>query len=239
MKISIILPTYKEKDNITKLIKEIDKEFSKAKLTSEIIVVDDSSPDGTADAVKSLNKKNVKLIVRKEKGLPGAIRRGLDEASGDLIAALDTDLSHPPAQLRKMAELAAAKSCLINASRWKRGGKMLSSKTSVVSSKIINKVIKFFLKLPYTDYTGGFFVMDGNFYRKLAKQEKDFIFNKSNYGEYFVKFLAILHKKGIEIVEIPFTYVNRKHGQSKTSILKHGKLYLNVIKETKKWLKRH
>lgn len=241
MKISIILPTYNEKDNIVNLIKKIDKEFSKGSIKTEIIVVDDSSPDGTAEEVGHLKMKNVKLIVRREKGLPSAIRRGLDEASGDLLAALDTDLSHPPAHLYKMAKAAASESvdCLVNATRWKKGGAMRSSKTGVAFSKIINRIVRFSLKLPYTDYTGGFFVISGSFYRNLSRQEKDFIFNGSNYGEYFIKFLAITDKKGLKIAELPFVYTARTCGQSKTSLVKHGKLYLDVINETKKWLKKY
>jgi len=239
MKISVILPTYNEKENIAKLIKTIDAEFAKTKLKTEIIVVDDSSPDGTAEVVRKLKKRNVRLIVRTEKGLPTAIRRGLDEATGDLISALDTDMSHPPAHLRKMAMKAGDEICLINATRWAKNGKMHSSRASILFSKTINKLVKVFLKLPYTDYTGGFFVLSNEFYKKLSNVDKDFIFNGSNYGEYFIKFLAIAHKKGLRISEEPFTYVARVKGTSKTSVMKHGKLYLNVIRETQQWVKKH
>ena len=70
MKVSVITPTYNEKDNVKIFIPRVEKEFFQAnKLKGEIIVVDDSSPDGTADVARKLNKKyrNVRVIVKKKK----------------------------------------------------------------------------------------------------------------------------------------------------------------------------
>ena len=85
-KVSIIIPTYKEVDNIKILIPKIESTFKDIK--HEIIVVDDSSPDGTIEAAKQLNKKykNIRVIVRKKlEGIGAALRDGYDAAKYDLI----------------------------------------------------------------------------------------------------------------------------------------------------------
>ncbi|MDD4197598.1 MAG: glycosyltransferase, partial [Syntrophorhabdaceae bacterium] len=96
--VSIIVPTYKEAENITPLSEQIDQAMKHAKLTYEIIVVDDDSKDGIIEAVEKLKDRyNIKLKVRKaEKGLSSAVIAGFGMVTGGLIVVMDADLSHPP-----------------------------------------------------------------------------------------------------------------------------------------------
>ena len=247
MKVSVVLPTYNEKQNIAKLIKQIKQEFSKDKgLDCEVIVVDDNSPDNTAETVRKIipnlnNRKfSLKLILRtREKGLPTAVMTGMDKATGDFVCAMDTDLSHPVSHLHEMVMRCLDPEIhLVNATRWGKNGGMKSAFSSKVLSIVINKSLSKSLKLPYTDFTGGFFVIDRSLYAKLNQKEKEFIFKESDYGEYFIKFIAVVHQKKANAVEMPFVYVARVKGQSKTSVLKHGKLYVNAIKDIKRWQKK-
>ena len=97
--VSVIVPTFNERKNMRPLIKRIDMSIKDMK--HEIIVVDDNSQDGTAQAVRELSKKYpVRLVVRKnEKGLATAVLEGFKQAKGDVYAVIDADLQHPPEAL--------------------------------------------------------------------------------------------------------------------------------------------
>jgi len=93
--ISIVIPTYNEKENIKKLIPEIFSVLKKSKEKSEVIIVDDNSPDGTAQAAEALTKKYpVKVIKRPGKlGLSSAVLDGFKLAKGNILGVMDADLS--------------------------------------------------------------------------------------------------------------------------------------------------
>jgi dolichol-phosphate mannosyltransferase len=94
--ISIIVPTYNERDNILPLVERLSRTLSGRKF--EILLVDDSSKDGTIDAAAALAEKfPVKVMVRSnERGLATAVLHGLKYAKGDIIGVMDADLQHPP-----------------------------------------------------------------------------------------------------------------------------------------------
>ena len=103
MKVTIIVPTYNEKENIGPLIDELEKVFAKIKNHQlSILVVDDNSPDKTAEVVKNYQKKfkNLYLITGRKEGLGQAYLRGMDYASKQLGAEvmfeMDADFSHDP-----------------------------------------------------------------------------------------------------------------------------------------------
>lgn len=102
--VSVIIPTYEEKDNIPILFDRISKNLKL--FNYEIIVVDDNSPDGTAQAVVQLEHKYpVKLVVRKnKKGLAAAVVEGFRHATGDIFVVMDADLQHPPEKITSLVE---------------------------------------------------------------------------------------------------------------------------------------
>lgn len=94
--ISIILPTYNEKENIEKLILEILRTVGNS---IEIVVVDDYSPDRTWEIVEKITHQhsNVKLILRKNiRGLASAVAEGIQNAKGDILVWMDCDFSNHP-----------------------------------------------------------------------------------------------------------------------------------------------
>ena len=102
--VSIILPTYNERKNIQILIPKVVSIMDSTKKKYEIIVVDDSSPDGTRQKVLELKKKydNLKLLVRKKKcGIGAALRHGYNIASNDIIISSDTFSSRSPPRYMK------------------------------------------------------------------------------------------------------------------------------------------
>jgi dolichol-phosphate mannosyltransferase len=107
-KVSVVVPTYREVDNIPLLVPRIAKCMTDECGDYEIIIVDDNSRDGSEEAVQKLAQKGlaVRIIVRTaERGLSTAVLRGFDESKGEYLVCMDADLSHPPEALPDMIRL--------------------------------------------------------------------------------------------------------------------------------------
>ena len=105
MKLSLVIPTYNEKENIQKIIQKIQREFKENKINGELIIVDDNSPDGTGAILDKLKtkQKNLKVIHRTGKlGLSSAVLEGWKIAEGDILGVMDADLSHPPEKIKHL-----------------------------------------------------------------------------------------------------------------------------------------
>ena len=121
-KVSIVVPSYNERDNVRPLITRIA-----AALTGydyEIIVVDDNSQDGTIDIVNSLTGEfPVRLLVRtEERGLSTAVIHGIRHASGSIIGVMDADLQHPPEKLPDLIAAIDGGADMVFGSRYVPGG---------------------------------------------------------------------------------------------------------------------
>ena len=125
MKVSIIVPTYKEKENISKLFNRILNVFKTNKINGEIIVVDDNSQDETEEIVNRFIKEKypVKLIVRKdERGLASACIQGFKKAEGRILLVMDADLQHPPEKIPELINSIDDGADIAIASRFVKGG---------------------------------------------------------------------------------------------------------------------
>lgn len=205
MKVSIIIPTYNERENIIPLIDAILRFISEA----EIIVVDDDSPDQTWKAVEDYNHPNVKLIRRtKERGLATAIKAGLKESKADLVGWLDADMCMPastlPALLRFLDEYDIA-----IGSRYREGARDTRGIFRVVTSRIINWFARALLGSEIKDYTSGFIVLKRYLFDKVSLPS-------DGYGDYFIEFIYKCKRAGFKIKEVSYTFSERKDGESKT-----------------------
>jgi dolichol-phosphate mannosyltransferase len=227
LKTSIILPTYNERENIEKLIMLI---VSKTPYPFEVIVVDDDSPDKTWEIVEEMqgNIKNIKLLRRiNARGLASAIRDGVSSSTGDIIVWMDCDFSHPPELVPKLVEvLTSGGYDIAVASRFVKGGEMRYSITRVLASRLINLLATAFLNHSIRDYTSGFLAVK----RKVFSQLRI----SGDYGEYCIDFLYRAKRKGLKVREVPYAYMPRKIGQTKTSptilkLLKFGVRYISTI----------
>lgn len=224
--LTIILPTYNEAENITKLIKDIYQEFAKSNKKIEVIVVDDNSPDKTAAIAKKLikNYPSLKVIKRlKDHGLTQSIETGIDHAIGEFIAWMDADFSHPPNVLFQMSKLVPANKVVIASRFYKTGQDLRKEKIAVILSKIINSLAHLLISKQVTDYTSGFIILEKNIFTKIKI--------RTGYGEYFIDLVKQLVKNKISIIEYPFTSYSRIKGVSKTAVnisdfLKRGPKYL-------------
>ena len=213
MKVSIILPTYNEKENIILLIEEIFSILCNVSYEYEIIVVDDNSPDGTYQEIVSHFKSNpyiIHVLRLKERGLASAVLHGINNSGGDKILTMDTDFNHPPNLIPLLVTITEYFDIAIG-SRYVIGGGMETSRFRFLGSKIFNKFIHYTLGVQTTDNLSGFFC----FNREILKGidlEKIFY----GYGDYFIRFLYIMQKQKRPIIEVPVIYKDRKGGLSKT-----------------------
>jgi dolichol-phosphate mannosyltransferase len=224
--ISIILPTYNESGHIGQLIKSIIAELKKSKVTYEIIVVDDNSPDGTSKVVQKISQKNtsVRLIVRKkERGLATALLTGIHASKGQYVLLMDTDFSHPPSYVALLAhEVRNNGVDVVIASRYVKGGSMKSEAHRYYLSKALNRFLGIILGVKTKDLTGGFFIIKKSVLKGLPL-EKIFI----GYGDYFFNLIYALEKRKCKRMEVPFRYEPRKTGSSKTHIIRAGFSYIS------------
>jgi dolichol-phosphate mannosyltransferase len=225
MKTSIILPTYKEKDNIVELIETILATLQPLNLDFDVVVVDDSSPDGTAETVRHNFNHNgqIKLFVRaEERGLATAIRYGIKQSTSDILVFMDTDFNHDPAIIPQMIKFLEYYDIIIGSRFVMAGG--MEDRFRQFASLIYNYGIRLLFGTPVHDNLSGFF----SIYRhKLETMDMDQIYY--GYGDYFIRLLMVAHKRGYRMLEIPVFYRLRMHGHSKTQFLSTFMQYTRAL----------
>jgi dolichol-phosphate mannosyltransferase len=212
-KISIVLPTYNEAGNIEPLIDRTLAALGDDPDGVEVVVVDDNSPDGTWQLVRSYADRDarVRLIHRTaESGLTSAISRGIHEARGEWIGWMDCDLSMPPEEWPRLAAALANGSDMAVGSRYvPGGGDVAHSLTGRTFSRIINIYAGLLLAWSIKDYTSGFILG-----RRAIFERIDL---RGDYGEYCIDLLYRTHRAGFVIRELPYLCVPREVGESKTA----------------------
>ena len=215
--ISIIIPTYNESENIIKILRTIGEILPK-NVTTQAIVVDDNSPDGTGrlveDYLKNVKKiadYTIEIIHRKAKdGLGSAILKGIQQAKGDTIVVMDSDFSHPPQIIPKLIEsIKKYQYDIAVASRYIKGGEIhgWSLKRKIIS-KFATLIAKKGLGIDTKDPMSGFFAFKRNIIKGL---------NIDAIG-YKILLEILVKTKDVNIKEIPYTFQDRELGSSKLSI---------------------
>jgi dolichol-phosphate mannosyltransferase len=204
--ISIVSPTYNERENIRSLVSRISNVLSGHEY--EIIVVDDNSPDGTERVAKALSARYpVKTLVRSGKlGLASAILTGFNHAKGNILGVIDADLQHPPEYLTEFVKAIEQDECDIAVgSRFVKGGGIDGwSKKRLLTSKVA-KLLALPLIRGVRDPMSGFFFLK----RSVIENVK---LNPTGYK----LGLEILVKGNYrKVKEIPYTFESRKNGTSK------------------------
>ncbi len=237
MKIAVvIIPTYNEKGNIVKTIEALAVVFQKIKnYQMKVLVVDDSSPDGTAEVVRQLQKKFkfLELLVNSKKsGLGGAYLSGMKQAFGkiraDLVFEFDADLSHDPAKIPDFLSKIDEGNDFVLGSRYIAGGSIPENWAlhrkflSIFGNLFIN-----FLMLDFSlrDWTTGFRAIKKKVYLAVEAE-----LHSERFSGYTFQ-IGFLHKalrKGFKIAEVPFAFKDRVVGKSKIGpeYIKNTMLYL-------------
>jgi dolichol-phosphate mannosyltransferase len=209
-KVSIVIPTYNEAGNIKKIIHSTFNVFKENGIDGEIVVVDDNSPDGTANVAEGLkNKFNVRVIRRTAKmGLASAVVDGFNIANGDILGVIDADLSHNPKFIFDLVNpISRGEADLTIGSRYIKGGRI---ENWSLLRKLISKGA-ILLARPLTtikDPVSGFFFL-----------KKEVIDNVKFRPQGYKICLEIIIKGNYRnAVEIPYTFTNRQVGKSKLSL---------------------
>ncbi len=215
MKDVIVIPTYNEKENISKLIPLIFKFIPDV----YVVVADDSSPDDTGKTVSDLSFKypKVSLITRDKKDGLGrayinAFKEVLRQNDVRTITMMDADLSHDPKYLPEMYKKSKEYSVVVG-SRYTTGGK-------TVGWELWRRILSFWgnfycrtiTGMPIYDCTGGFNVISANLLRKVDFEKMDM----SGYA-FIMEIKSLLYKAGGTFFEVPITFVNRLSGETKIS----------------------
>jgi dolichol-phosphate mannosyltransferase len=214
-KTSVILPTYNERDNIVELVQAIHQHLGAGGFDYEVVIVDDDSPDGTADVVGQTfgDDSRVKLHVRtEERGLATALRYGAEHSQGEVLVFMDTDFNHDPAMIPQLVKFLEYYDVVIGSRFVMRGG--MEDSTRYKFSFIYNLGLRLLFGTRVWDNLSGFFAIYRN---KLLELNLDQIFY--GYGDYFIRLLMVGWKRGWRMLEIPVFYRLRKHGHSKTQFV--------------------
>ena len=210
--LSVIVPTYNEAENVRELIERI--EASLKGLDFEVIVVDDSSPDGTAEIAEQLGKAygNVRVIKRPRKmGLASAVLEGMKVAKHEFVAVMDADLQHPPELLPKLLEKAGKGHDVVIASRYVEGGgverwsfwrRLISRGATLLAHALLPKTRN------VKDPLSGFFL-----FKKSVVEGVEL-----NPIGYKLLLEVLVRERYESVAEVPYVFKARRRGRSKLGL---------------------
>jgi dolichol-phosphate mannosyltransferase len=212
--IGVILPTYCEAANIGQLLHEIEALSQRI----SILVIDDSSPDETANIVRSLQKKynNILLLSRPKKyGLGTAITDGFKiflslKNPPEYIVTMDADYSHNPKDVPRVVSAAKRGKGLAIGSRYCKGGRIINwSLFRLVTSRVANLIASVLVKAKIHDYTSGLRCYSTKLVRAIVTD-----LHSQTY-EIQIETVRQACRRKFDVREVPMTFVNRKKGKSK------------------------
>jgi dolichol-phosphate mannosyltransferase len=209
--LSVVVPTFNERDNVTKLFRRLETALSGVGF--EVIFVDDNSPDGTWEVVRGLARQDARVrCIRRigRRGLSGACIEGILASSAPYAAVIDADLQHEETQLPKMLALLQAGECdLVIGSRYIEGGSADSfNKSRASASALATEVAKRVLQVKVADPMSGFFMIRRDRFEQMAPQ-------LSTQGFKILLDVVATGRGELRVKEIPYTFGSRLHGESK------------------------
>jgi len=214
MKALVIIPTYNELENVENIIEAVLKQSK----FLDVLIVDDNSPDGTAEIVDKMIKKNKRINILKragKMGLGSAYVAGFKwaiENKYDYIFEMDADFSHDPEILPVMLETIKENDLVIG-SRYIKGINVVNwPLIRLILSYGASKYVRFITRMPLNDPTGGFKC----FRRKVLESiDLDGILSDGYSFQVEINYRSWLKK--FKIIEIPIVFTDRRSGKSKMS----------------------
>ena len=206
--VSVVVPAYREADNLRVLTERVFAALEGAGLGGELIVVDDDSQDGSVEAVEELASRfDVRIIVRtQERGLASAVLRGFEDARGDVLVVMDADLQHPPEKIPELVEsITSGRGDFAVGSRY-AGGEI---QRDWPLFRRLNSWVATLLARPLTsvrDPMSGFFALHRETWRRAAKLDPI---------GYKIGLELIVKARCRRCVEVPIVFGDRAGGESK------------------------
>ncbi|TMG37571.1 MAG: polyprenol monophosphomannose synthase [Chloroflexi bacterium] len=202
--VSVVVPTYNEAGSLPLLVARLAKAMNGRDW--ELVVVDDGSPDGTADVAESLAAAHPVRVVRRpgKAGLASAVLAGFAAATGDVLVVMDADLSHPPERVPALVDAVAAGAELAVGSRYVRGGGTMDWP---LRRRIVSRVACLIgnALVPVRDCTSGFFALRRSVVEGV----------RINAIGFKIGFEVIARGRYRTVVELPYTFRDRELGASK------------------------
>lgn len=225
IELSIVILASQEKENLTILIPLLKSRLEKIGVTSEIIIVDNDSRDGSRELSDSYS---VRYIIQRFPGYGGALKTAFTDAKGEYVLTLDADLSHSPDFIHNFWAKKDEADVLI-ASRYIKSGKATMPFIRLVLSKILNLFYRKILAMEIRDLSSGYRMYRSALIKNLEILSQDF--------DALQEILTKIYNAGWKIKELPFEYIPRKYGKSKVKLLHFAFAYLKNI--FKMWKLRH
>lgn len=228
--LSIIVPTYNERDRLPELVRTIFAAYAAESLDAELIIVDDNSPDGTGALAEALSADhNIRVVHRAGKlGLGTAVVEGFDAARAPVVGVIDADMSHPPMLLpRMLAIMRQEEADLVVASRYIPGGgtrnwpasRLLMSRLACLLARRLT---------PVSDATSGFFLIQRDIARGV----------RISAGGFKICLELLVRARPDRVVEVPYVFVGRTAGESKMN-LKEALGYLVQLRALHRFRREH
>ena len=226
-KLSVIIPCYNEKKTIQAILKKIIESLNNYKIVDyEIIIVDDSSDDGTKELLNEIKNKEKMIVFFHETNLGkgAAIQTAIQHITGDITIIQDADLEYDPYDYNKLLlPFFETNADVVYGSRFLGGGKY--TRIHFFWHYLANKILTFFcnslINLNLTDMETGYKVFKSSILKSITLQEKTFAFEP----EITIK----LSKKGCKFYEVPITYNGRSYEDGKKIGLKDAFIALKAI----------
>ena len=215
--VSVVLSTYNERENLSKLVPIIENVFAKNRIVGEIVVVDDNSPDGTSEVAKELGRRfgNVRLLRRAGKLGPGSAHAdGYRFAAGDIIVGMDTDFSHSPYDIPRFVAKVREGFDVVVGCRYIRGGqyevKSFQTLKKSIASSLGNILIALLSGVPLHDFTTAL--------RGIRREVVQNVRTDSKGNSFFMEFVIKSYREGYCMTELPIVFRDRVAGKSKLSL---------------------
>jgi dolichol-phosphate mannosyltransferase len=227
---SLVLPTLDERENVERFVPQL---LSAVPEITELIVVDDDSADGTADAVERLAERDGRVRLIRRRGGPNltdSIQQGVDAALGDLVGWMDADSVMRPEDLPALVRQVQGGADVAVASRFASGGRIKGQQRDGLAGRVLaifnlrttedpwlgvllswtlnSVVLPALVGAGYRDYTSGIVVARRSVLRSIRL--------RGHHGEYFIHLWADLISNGAKVVEVPYMVQPRRYGRSKT-----------------------
>ncbi len=213
--ISIVVPTFNERDNVHVLLQRLDAAL--AGISWEVIFVDDNSPDGTWDVIRTIAAHDARVRCLRRvgrRGLAGACIEGILASSAPFVAVIDADLQHDETLIARMlAALREDRADIVVGSRYVSGGNAVSfSGRRLAASLLSSLVARRLLRVEIADPLSGFFMIRRDCFELLAP-------SLSIHGFKILLDIIASARGKLRVVELPYVFGSRLHGESKLGSL--------------------
>lgn len=213
--VSIIIPTYNERDNIAPLIREVHACLGSRE--HEILVVDDDSPDGTGQVVRELTKevRGLRLLTKERReGIGAALRHGYDQARRDVLLSMDADHSFAPEDIPRLLRVVEDGSDLVLGSRHMPGGAYEAATPAVAVKRLVsalgNRAVRLVTGIKVRDFSANF--------RAIRRAVWEEIRAEDDSNSLLLEMILKTAYSGHRVAEVPVRFRDRLHGKSKLNL---------------------